>query len=133
MINRRSFTKRVLGIATLSVAGIAKILKPKPEPIFRVPLPCARLTYDLTVTDVTTTPNQAVCYGVAGMDYDTSYLKGQLGLVMKAGYRSEVWIIEHWAINYYPILVNCPELIRKGQTLVWYPDGTVRGVEYKQG
>lgn len=39
MINRRSFIKRVLGIAALPVAGIAKVLKPEPTievPVLRI-------------------------------------------------------------------------------------------------
>ena len=105
MINRRTFNKRVIGIAALSVVGIMKISKPKSECIF---------------TDVTPGPNSAVWYGTADMDYP----KGYIGLNMKNG-----WSICDWIENadYHSVMVNCLEHIKKGQWLVWYPDGTIRG------
>lgn len=54
MINRRTFIKRVLGIAALPVVGITKVLKSKSKPVIEVPVAWTRISHDWTLDELKT-------------------------------------------------------------------------------
>lgn len=78
-----------------------------------------------TVIDVTPGPNRAVWYGKAQYDYPV----GWIGLNMSNKRYDNMPITRiHWA----DVIVNCLESIKKGQIIVWYPDGTIRGAKIRR-
>jgi len=72
--------------------------------------------------------DRAVWYGVARYDYPVGWCQIYTGPGPMCCYNIEYNL--SWHVY---TMVYCLEPIKKGQSLVWYPDGTIRGGKWTAG